>query len=246
MKIKIILLINYMNSWINHIKQFRQQNPHLSYKECLKQGKMTYKRGGSQFSGYVQRLEAEKKITKESFKKIKEPSKWLINKYGGIEPVIQQEAEPLPEPVAEPIIEPQYDDIDLNAIKNKPKKKKQNGIDDATADKIAIQSEKQKKKQSQLAKLKKLKKDLLEYESKKRQMKSDYTKELNQLKKLRQTKENKKLYTDRIQLDVADKKALKLQYEELFNYIKRNKLNPEDFNEIEDYMADHAENIRKS
>ena len=111
---------------------------------------------------------------------------------------------------------------------------------------IKLLLEAKSKKRNKVAKLKKLKKDLLEYESKKRQMKEDYTTELNQLKKLRQTKENKKLYEDRIKKDVADKKELKLQYEELFNYIKRNKLNPEDFNEIEDYMADHAENIRKS
>ena len=38
------------NSWIEHVKEFRQQNPHLTYKECLKEAKHTYstsKKGGN-------------------------------------------------------------------------------------------------------------------------------------------------------------------------------------------------------
>jgi hypothetical protein len=48
-----------------------------------KQGIREYKKakdmkeGGSQFAGYVRRLEAEKKITKKSFTQIKHPSEWL-------------------------------------------------------------------------------------------------------------------------------------------------------------------------
>ena len=33
-----------MNSWLEHVKQFRQQHPSLSYKECLQEAKITYKK----------------------------------------------------------------------------------------------------------------------------------------------------------------------------------------------------------
>ena len=30
------------NPWITHLKQVRQANPHLSYKECMVKGKQSY------------------------------------------------------------------------------------------------------------------------------------------------------------------------------------------------------------
>ena len=38
------------NPWINHLKQVRQANPKLSYKECMVKGKQSYnkkQKGGS-------------------------------------------------------------------------------------------------------------------------------------------------------------------------------------------------------
>ena len=32
------------NPWINHLKQVRQANPKLSYKECMVKGKQSYKK----------------------------------------------------------------------------------------------------------------------------------------------------------------------------------------------------------
>lgn len=32
------------NSWLNHVNDYRSQNKDLSYKECLKQAKESYKR----------------------------------------------------------------------------------------------------------------------------------------------------------------------------------------------------------
>ena len=51
-----------INPWLSHLRQFRQQHPDLPFKQCLIQAKHTYQ-GGSQYAGYIRRLEAEKKIT---------------------------------------------------------------------------------------------------------------------------------------------------------------------------------------
>ena len=32
------------NSWLSHVKQFREQNPNVSYKQCLSDCKETYKK----------------------------------------------------------------------------------------------------------------------------------------------------------------------------------------------------------
>ena len=35
------------NPWLLHIAEFRKKNPTLSYKDCLKEGKKTYKKDGT-------------------------------------------------------------------------------------------------------------------------------------------------------------------------------------------------------
>lgn len=35
-----------MNAWLNHVRQFRKQNRHLSYKQLLSQAKKSYNGGG--------------------------------------------------------------------------------------------------------------------------------------------------------------------------------------------------------
>jgi len=91
--------------------------------------------GGSAASGYVRRLEAEKKITNESFKKIKKPSQWLINKYGNMQeipPEIAQETHPIdaypneeaPQNNASAPIFADNENLDFNVGKSKQKKKK--------------------------------------------------------------------------------------------------------------------------
>ncbi|MBX9703087.1 MAG: hypothetical protein K2X39_02930 [Silvanigrellaceae bacterium] len=100
--------------------------------------KQTYKKGGSQFAGYVRRLEAEGKINSNTFQKIKQPSAHLVRKYGKTEAAV----EPIVEPVVEPVAveyEPQYDDINLKTIKNKKKLTKR--ISDKDADLISKQNE---------------------------------------------------------------------------------------------------------
>ena len=147
----------------------------------------------------------------------------------------------------EPIIET-YDDIDLNAIKNKPSKKKskQNGVSDQEADAIANRQESSSQKKAHIKRIKNLIADLQEYRTKAFEQKQEYMDELRKLKTLKQTKQNKQLYEDRIKQDVKDKKQLKQQYKNLFDYIRNNELNPDDFEEIEEYMMNHYQNIKNS
>ena len=76
-------------------------------------------------------------------------------------------------------------------------------------------------------------------------MKNQYGAEIEKLRKLKQTKANKEKYEARIKQDVADKKALKEKYDNVFKYAKNNDLNVNDINEIEDYMLEHRKNIIK-
>ena len=43
------------NPWITHLKQVRQANPHLSYKECMVKGKQSYTKKQKGGSVYVSR-----------------------------------------------------------------------------------------------------------------------------------------------------------------------------------------------
>ena len=244
-----------INSWLSHVRQYQDEHG-CTYKEALSNAKHTYQ-GGSQYAGYIRRLEAEKKITRESFKRIQKPSKWLIAKCGtNEEPIpepIQHHVAPVfPAPIQNPVmVEPEptietYDDIDLNAIKNKPSKKKskQKDISDQEADANRQESSSQKK--AHIKRIKNLIADLQEYRTKAFEQKQEYMDELRKLKTLRQTKQNKQLYDDRIKQDVKDKKQLKQQYKNLFDYIRNNELNPDDFEEMEEYMMNHYQNIKNS
>lgn len=105
------------------------------------------------------------------------PSQWLRN-YANIRNDFENEqfVEPMqhhvppvfPAPIQnpvmvepEPIIETQYDDIDLNAIKNKPSKKKskQNAINDNQADAIANRQESSSQKKEYIKRIKSLIRD---------------------------------------------------------------------------------------
>lgn len=89
--------------------------------------------GGSKMSGYVQRMEYEKKI---AFDKIHNPSKYMINKYGNKRLVEEQEEGPTYDDSGygdnehssrtSPHRETEYDDIDVS----RPKKVK-NKVDKA-------------------------------------------------------------------------------------------------------------------
>lgn len=253
------------NSWITRVKRYAVDNG-VSFKEALQACKGTHY-GGSQFAGYVRRLEAEKKITNESFQKIKNPSQWLINKYGNRvvqepaqEPVeievppqvSQKKVKQLVEQQAHPSeVEPQYDDINVSEIKNvKRKRKKQKElISDDEADEIAEQQMERNDNKSKLDefqnRIKRLIKNLNEYNRRSKQMKMDYTSDLSKLKKLKQTKKNVELYEQRIQQNVQDKKDLLSEYPELVKYCKDSNLDITNFGEVFTYMTQHLKNIKK-
>ncbi len=127
--------------------------------------------------------------------------------------------------------------VEFNVGKPKHKANKIDHISDKQADKLIEQRDfVQHKKNviSQKEQLKKalnnlytqMKKDIDNYSKEYNELHNKYNFELNHLKRLRQTKENKALYEQRIKQDVADKKALKTKYHNMFEYINKHKLHP--------------------
>jgi hypothetical protein len=200
--------------------------------------------GGSKESSYIQKLEAKKEITRESFKKIKKPSRDLVRKYGQQEEPPHALVEEPPksnrfkkndEPItaSAPVVEPIFDEAEiLHFDVSKSKKKNHNKKDklsDEEADKLANQKEKDsveaQKRKSLQNRYQKIEKQIVEYINNSTEMKNIYTDDLEKLKKLRQTKPNKLLYEIRIKRFSQDKKNLMQQYKALFEYIEKNKLN---------------------
>lgn len=162
--------------------------------------------------------------------KIRNPSNHLIFKYKKKQ---NKEPEPEPEPVFEaPVQEPEYDDINLSAIKNKKKKDKKMLVDDQEAERLAREQERKKAKKMEIRRLKELDEDVGEYWRRSDALKREYTEELEKLKRLPQTKVNKENYQQRIQKNVQDKKDLKVRFGNLLDYMKKNKLNPDDLNAV--------------
>lgn len=198
--------------------------------------------GGSKDSGYVQKLESENiKHGKKTIvlSKMKNPSKYMIKKYGEHhtepeyhhEPEFHHEPAPHDAHIEQFSIFAEHEVLDFDVGK-KPKKKtnSKEAITDQQADKITKEKEQklleeQRKKKLKLT-YKKLEKDLIEYNSKSIELKNKYSSDLEKLKKLRQTKQNKLLYENRIKQDTENKQRLKSQYKYLFEYMKEHKLNP--------------------
>jgi hypothetical protein len=155
------------------------------------------------------------------------------------EPVIHHHEEPA-EVYFEPEPAPIFADdevVEFNVGKYKNKTNKKDHISDEQADKLIEQRENVQRKKhvaSQKEQMKKslhnlhnqMKKDIAGYLKEYNEMNNRYKHELEQLKRLRQTKENKALYEQRIKQDVADKKALKTKYHNMFEYINKHKLHP--------------------
>jgi uncharacterized ferritin-like protein (DUF455 family) len=60
------------NPWLIHIAEFRKINPTLSYKDCLKEGKKTYVKGGVSIPAKPVPI---KKAPADSIKKVKKVKK---------------------------------------------------------------------------------------------------------------------------------------------------------------------------
>lgn len=171
-------------------------------------------KGGSKNSGYVQKLESENiKHGKKTIvlSKMKNPSKYMIKKYGEhhTEPEYHHEPEFHHEPAPHDAHKEQLPifaehEVIYFDVGKKPKKKSNSKetITDQQADKIAKEKEQKLLEEQRKKKLKftykKLEKELIEYNNKSIALRNKYSSELDKLKKLRQTKQNKLLYENRI------------------------------------------------
>lgn len=141
------------------------------------------RKGGSQRSGYVQRLERENKII---LSKITNPSDWMLAKYGQqVQPVPQQDV-----PQEQPIFDP-TEAVEFNVGKPKTKKVKNNQPTEAQIEAQEKHAREQlAQKQKFIDSLTALKKKIVEYKKKVGQETSLYHDNLDNLQpgKWNQTK----------------------------------------------------------
>jgi hypothetical protein len=148
-------------------------------------------KGGSQNSAYVAKLEAKKEITNESFKKIKKPSKWLINKYGDhhVEhdnhPALEFHHEPAPHDAHDLPLFTEHETLDFSVGKDKPKKpKKKSKVH------MPTEAEEERQEQERIKEIERKKKLVNELELKK--CKNKLGKENNNYHKLLEELKHKK------------------------------------------------------
>ncbi len=71
-----------MSAWIDHVKQYRAENPQLSYKEAMIAAKASYSRKAKPLGKYAKKVVAEKKIAKYyegEYKKCRKSSRAIQN-----------------------------------------------------------------------------------------------------------------------------------------------------------------------
>lgn len=243
------------SDWILRVKKYATDNG-VTYKQALIECKGT--NGGSQYAGYIQKLLAENEITKDSFKKIKNPSKWLIKRYGSAEDIFEEPVEkndndtefvhqPLTLESAHPHpaeIQPEYDDINLGEIKSKKKKSKKKSTTSSSSIQSEEEAERKARIRSATKRLDSLSAEYQKYNEERLALHNAYTQEIEQLRKLRQTKKNKELYDQRIKQDKQDKKDLKAKYPKIVDYAKKNGLNLANPKEMHDAFSAHLAEIR--
>ena len=64
-----------VNPWLEHVKNFRLENPQMSYKEVLQEAKKTYVKKEKKENVKGGSIKAEKKVEKKPDKKEKKPDK---------------------------------------------------------------------------------------------------------------------------------------------------------------------------
>jgi len=186
--------------------------------------------GGSKASGYIQRLEAEKKII---INKMKNPSKNVIKRYGP-KMVPDSEYPEYPEypEYQEPLFAP--DEItDYNVGKEKPKKKR-NGPKEAEEDRAREKrAEEERKKQARIDHLETLKKQITEAKRKLGLEDQKYRNALKELQGTRMRKAQKDEWQNKIvKKHYSNNQKIYIAYPDLLQYIKLNKLDRKDMNQV--------------
>jgi len=195
--------------------------------------------GGSAHSGYVQRMEYEKKI---QFHKISRPSKYMINKYGtehyddtpadhGYDDVPADNS-------------PLFDDnenVDYNVGKLKPKRvaAKNRGPTEVEVDRLErAQREQREAKQKQVDELKQLSKLIVECHKILQKEDNTYREVIDELQHRRGMKKVAKseMQEKIIVKHLANIKKIKQHYSMVFQYAKKHKINENDLNQVHKHI----------
>lgn len=218
--------------------------PSTSLEENIKilndlwQGK--YHTGAGQKDGYIKRLIAENKF---DLSKIKNPSQWLLNKFGEV--AQQQQPVPEPEPQApqheQPIFQPN-ENVEYNV--GKPKKKK--AVNSSSRQLTEAQEEKaQEQRVNKNNYLQNLKTNLVEC---RKDLQKENSKFMDVLDEVRARKGLKK--TERTELEQAVRSKyvkninkIKGEYKSVFQYIRSNGLNENDLNSVYKYISNQIKTL---
>ena len=186
--------------------------------------------GGSAMSGYVQRMEAEKKII---FHKVSRPSNYLIRKYGSDHHVDDAPADYGNDDGA---LFDDNDNVDYNVGKQKPKRvaAKKRGPTEVEEERLErAQREQREAKQKQLDELKQLGKLVQECHKMLQKEDNTYDEVIDELKHRKGMKkvDKSELQEKIIAKHHANIKKIKQQYSIIFQYIKKHKLS-DDLNQV--------------
>jgi type IV secretory pathway VirB10-like protein len=215
-------------TWIQHVKQY--QNEHdCSYREALSKAKQTYTGGSLKSSGYIKRLIKEDKI---NIDKIKNPSTYILARYGKKQPAPVEP--PVPEPIYDdpaPIFddpEPQYDDHHdpqlraMKKAKRKPLTKKQ---------REEIQREEQEERERAeraelIAKYTQMKESIPKLKTSLSKLDDDFKKEYAGISKAKNIRKAvKETMHDTLHRTLNTKvNELKKEYKHVYHFMKSNKL----------------------
>jgi hypothetical protein len=199
---------------------------------------------GNAKAGYVQRMEAERKI---QFPKITNPSKYMIDKYGNNQPVAMEPVfEPLP--YEEGPLFADHETTHFNVGKQKPKKKKKTKTP-TEAQEEREERERQEelqRKQDLLENLESLKRQVVECNKKLQKEKNTYHAVIEDVQKNRE-RLKKAQKEEKVQQVIAKHRSniqkIKDGYEELFQFIKDNGLNEDDLNEVHKFIRTHINKL---
>jgi len=190
--------------------------------------------GGSAMSGYVQRMEAEKKI---QFHKVSRPSNYLIRKYGSDHHVDDTPADYGHDD--DPLFD-DSDNVDYNVGKLKPKKvaAKNRGPTEVEVERLErAQREQREAKQKQVDELKQLSKLVVECH---RMLQKEDNTYRDVIDELQHRKGMKKVAKSELQEQIivkhhANIKKIKQQYSMVFQYAKKHKLG-DDLNQVHKHI----------
>jgi flagellar biosynthesis GTPase FlhF len=206
----------------------------------LPPGSLPIVEGGNAKAGYVKRMEAEKKI---QFKRIKNPSKYMIDKYGNNEepnlPLLEYEPDA-------PVFDAN-DVTDYNVGKAKKKKRTKRTPTEVEEERAAAkQQEELQRKKDLLENLESLKRQVVECNRKRQKEKNTYHQVVEEVQhnkeRLRKPQKEEKLQQV-IAKHRVNMQKIKDAYGELFQFIKDNGLNEDDLNEVHKYIRAHINKI---